>query len=150
MTDTATQFPLTLEAVLRRIEGGEGEALSLQTLIDTLFDLREVIRTRDAETNTLKSAKTDLEVYLLSRLDEQGLERMGTDVANISVSTEVVPTTHDWEALFNYIRDNDAFYLLQRRMNAGAYRELAASLPEGESLPGVEPFTKKKLNMRKV
>ena len=62
------------------------------------------------------------------------------------MSEQVVPSVTDWDEVYKYIKDNDAFYLLQRRMNAAPYREL---LGTEEQVPGVEALTVKKLGLLK-
>jgi hypothetical protein len=51
----------------------------------------------------------------------------------------------DWDLVYDYIKTNDSFYLLQKRMSAAAFREL---LNLGHEVPGVEIFKDRKLNLR--
>ena len=52
---------------------------------------------------------------------------------------------HRWPELFEWIADNKAAYILQKRLSSGAVQEL---LNEGTELPGVTTLTRKKLNLR--
>ena len=62
----------------------------------------------------------------------------------------VVPTPRNWELIYKYIQENNAFDLLQRRLsNAG----IQARWDEGiEHIPGVDkfPVTKFKVTNRKA
>ncbi len=71
--------------------------------------------------------------------------RIGGLSANVSISETDVPTVKDWDLVYDYIKTNDSFYLLQKRMSAAAFREL---LNLGHEVPGVEIFKDRKLNLR--
>ncbi len=71
--------------------------------------------------------------------------RIGGLSANVSISETDVPTVKDWDLVYDYIKTNDSFYLLQKRMSAAAFREL---LNLGHEVPGVENFKDRKLNLR--
>jgi hypothetical protein len=79
-------------------------------------------------------------------MDEVGLESARGGRATATISENVVPTATDWDALEQYIYENDALYLMQRRLSASAWRELIES---GEVVPGTEPYTQRSISLRK-
>ena len=106
-------------------------------------DERKTIAARDKE---LIEEFSKLQEELLEHLDKEGTTVSGNGGYTVSVSEVIVPTAVDWEAIFKYIKDKDALYMLERRISSVAWRELHQS---GETIPGTEPFTKRTINLRK-
>lgn len=59
----------------------------------------------------------------------------------------LVPKVESWDDLYSWILENQALYLLQRRVSSTAYRDL---LDSGEGPDGIVPETIRKLSVRKV
>lgn len=59
----------------------------------------------------------------------------------------VVPKVEDWDALYSWLLENKAPYVLQRRVSSTAYRDL---LDSGEGPDGIVPDTIVRLSSRKV
>ena len=106
-------------------------------------DERRDIGTRDKE---LVEKWRSLEMELITRLDEQGMLKASTVTGTASITETVVPQVVDWEAVYEHIKETGDFYLLQKRPAAAAFRELQAS---GIEIPGMEPYTKKTISLRK-
>lgn len=68
-------------------------------------------------------------------------------LARASASLELVPTVEDWEAFWDYIYQNKAAYLLQKRAAAKAVRDIWGT---GEALPGVKKFRQTKMSLTKI
>jgi len=118
---------------------------NLGDLIEQAHQLREVIRGDERKINALKEDFKELSSQIIVQMDEQGAKRIGGLSANVSISETDVPTVKDWDLVYEYIKTNDSFYLLQKRMSAAAFREL---LNLGHEVPGVEIFKDRKLNLR--
>lgn len=106
-------------------------------------DERRIISSRDKE---LISDWKSLEMELLLRLDEQGMEKVSTANGTAAISETVLPQVVDWDAFYQYMLDNDALYLLQKRPAAAAFREMQES---GQAIAGVEPFIQRTIGLRK-
>ena len=117
----------------------------LGDLIEQAHQLREVIRGDERKINALKEDFKELSSEIMVKMDAQGAKRIGGLSANVSISETDVPTVKDWDLVYDYIKTNDSFYLLQKRMSAAAFREL---LVLGHEVPGVEIFKDRKLNLR--
>lgn len=115
----------------------------LATQRDTL---REAKRLLETQVKDLDAQLAGNETDIIGIADEMGLDRFAVGKLTFSISSQVVGNVEDWDALHAYIKENDAFYLLQRRLSNAPYKEI---LDSGESLAGVVPFTKRSLNMRK-
>jgi hypothetical protein len=108
--------------------------------------LREAKRELETQVKDLDAQLAGNETDIIDIADEMGLDRFAVGKLTFSISSNVVGNVEDWDAVHAYIKENDAFYLLQRRLSNAPYKEI---LDSGESLPGVVPFTKRSLNMRK-
>lgn len=120
--------------------------LTLADLANDRDVLRERKRELEAEIKLLDQALAANELAIIERLDEMGVSRFAVGKLSFSISENTVGNVEDWDQVHSYIRDNNAFHLVQRRLANAAYKEL---LDMGDSLPGVVPFNKRSLNFRK-
>lgn len=118
---------------------------SLGATIDNLWAMREEKRRLEAELKEVEDRIAELEEQLLDRLDAEGLDKATGSKATVSVSTNTVAQVTDWDELWKFILKNKYTHLLQRRVSDPAYREL---LEQGKRVPGVEPFLRRRLNLR--
>ena len=120
--------------------------LTLADLANDRDVLRERKRELEAEVKLLDQALAANELAIIERLDEMGVNKFAVGKLSFSISENTVGNVEDWDQVHAYIRDNNAFHLVQRRLANAAYKEL---LDMGEELPGVVPFNKRSLNFRK-
>jgi hypothetical protein len=73
--------------------------------------------------NSKKKKVAELKDKLMSEMLEEGTLTYKAEDITASISTSVVPTVTDWGLLYNYIRENNAFDLLQKRISATAWRD---------------------------
>ena len=115
--------------------------------IDQLWALREKKRTAEAAVKVIEGDIDTLETALLARLDAQELDKASGQRATVSVGESINGTIEDWDLFTKFISKTKNFQLLHRRVTDTAYRELLAM---GRSVPGIKPFTKRKLNLRTI
>lgn len=115
--------------------------------IDKLHALREKKRALEAEVKKIEGEYAGLEEQLMEKLSADGLDKATGKAASVSITSNVVGNVVDWDALNKYIKRTGYFHLYQRRVSDPACRELFET--KG-SIPGVEPFTKKRLNLRSL
>jgi predicted nuclease with TOPRIM domain len=123
---------------------------SVGTIIDSLFQLRESKRQLEEQVKNLTTQYTELEEQLMEKLDADGLDKATGKLATAWVSSTVVANIdgeENWKEFYAFIKKTGYFHLLQRRVSDAAYREL---LESGKKIPGTQPFTKKRLNLRVV
>ena len=87
-----------------------------------------------------------LEMELLVRFDEQGINKASTDLGTVSITDTILPQVTDWDAVYEHIRDTGDFHLLQKRPAAAAFRELNQA---GIDVPGMDVYTKRAISLRK-
>lgn len=119
--------------------------MSLGALITFHEQLREEKRRLNERLKALDSELRYSESQVLDALDTAGLEHAKIDGVSVTVSEQTMPNVNDWDALYAFIKEHDAFYMLQRRVSTGPYREM---LQMEQEVPGVEPYTQRKVNMR--
>lgn len=106
-------------------------------------DERRRISERDKE---LVTEWRDLESKLLLRLDDQDMEKATvTGVGTASITTKTLPQVVDWDAFYAYMQENDALYLLQRRVATSAWNELRNS---NVAVPGIEAYEQRSISLR--
>lgn len=119
--------------------------MDTKQLAEDIKALRDKKRELEGELKTVKAELDEKSNQMREYLADNAMDRAAIAGLTFSVTTETVPSVTDWNAFGEYIQQNNALYLLQRRPAAAAYREL---LDEGVEIPGVEPFEKPKLNIR--
>ena len=119
---------------------------NIGTLINRLYEIREEMAELAKTEKVLRDEREVLKAQLIESYDSMGMTHSRTDKASATLTKTQVPVVKDWDALNEYILLNDALYLLQRRVNSAAYRELS---DQGEELPGVSSFEKIDISIRK-
>lgn len=115
--------------------------------IDALHALREDKRQLE-ELLKAKAQEIDLmENELIELMDQQNISKSTGTKATVSITTSTKPSVEDWDAFYAYIHRNKYYHLLERRPSVTGCRELFDT--KGK-IPGVVPFTQRKLNIRSV
>ena len=117
---------------------------TLGALIDNLYALSTERLEVEGKVEEMKSKERALREEIAKALTESGVNGATGQVANARKTSKTVATVKDWGLLWQYIKDHDAFDMVQRRCNDAAYRE---RLEAGEQVPGVEPFVVEDLSI---
>jgi len=118
---------------------------TITTLLDELTDVRGQVKSLQEQERALKRRQSDIEISLLTQLEDQGVDRVGNNLCTVSVKKEIVPTVEDWDQVHQHIIDTKQFELLQKRMSSVAFREL---LTMGMNVPGVKATELTRINFR--
>lgn len=119
----------------------------LDTLAEERDRLREAKRELERQVASLDEQLKANEQDIIEIADQTGLTRFAVGKLSFSISENTVGQVEDWDTVYDYIHDNRAFHLLQRRLSNAAYKEL---LDTGEAPRGINPVTLRSLNMRKA
>lgn len=122
------------------------ESLDLGTAIDKLYELRAKRLDAEKAIKAMKSDELALRVVIKRLLDAASLEGGRGQIASTSVIHSTEPTAKDWPAIYDFIRENDAFDMLQRRLSATAVKDRWES---GIIIPGIEKFDTWDLSLTK-
>ena len=115
--------------------------------IDALHDLREQKRALEEQIKEIVGQASELENALMEQMDTEGVSKSTGNSATVSITLSVKPSVDDWEAFYKYIHRMKYYHLLERRPSVTGCREL---LETKGKIPGIVPFTQRKLNIRSV
>ncbi len=125
-------------------------SLKLEDVIRTYVQLRDqksdLEKALNEQLDPIKKQLEKLASYLLRELPEQGASSFKTEGGTAFITTREWATVKDWEATLQYIRENDAYDLLERRVSKIAVRTLVDG---GTPPPGVNYGTKLGVNIRR-
>lgn len=120
-------------------------------VIRTYMKLRDQKAAIEAETKErvadLKAKMEKLEAYLKAQMDAQGLTSFKSDYGTAFLTTTDYANVADWDAVIRFIRDNEAYDMLEKRVSKIAVRgyiEANKAVP-----PGITYGTKLEVNIRK-
>lgn len=122
---------------------------SMGGLIDRLFHLRERKRLLQEEIKVIDSESALHEATLMARMDDEQTRRSEGKFATVTISESVVGRVSDWDKFFAFVGRKKLWHLLQRRTSDPAVREMF-QMKGDDAVPGVEPFTKRTLNLRRI
>lgn len=120
---------------------------TMGSTIDKLWAKREEKREAEAKVKIIETEIAVIEESLMERMDKEETSKSQGTKASVSITTATVANVEDWAAFHAYVAKNKYFHLLQKRVSDPAVRELWDS---GKKVPGVQPFSKRKLNIRSL
>lgn len=114
-------------------------------LRDARTKLRKQYDEADAD---LKAAQTKLETTMLDHLNKHGMDAVRTDAGTFYRQEEITPSASDWNALYEWIKDNDAWDALERRIKKTFIKEFQET-HDGGLPPGVSVFREYVVRVRR-
>lgn len=120
---------------------------TIGTKIDDLHEMRERKRALEEQVKEISRDMQSLEFELIKQMEAEGVTKSTGNRATVSVNDVVRPTVEDWDAFYAFIHRHRYYHLLERRPSASGCNELFESRGK---VPGVVPFTQRKLNIRSV
>ena len=119
------------------IPEGIGDKIDLRTALKLKLDAIQKIAKQYEE------LIGDVEISIQAHLEKEGTLAGAGKSATVSITESVVPTVKDWDQFYAFIHKKKWYHLLERRPSVTGCREI---FEMNGKLPGVEPFTKRKLN----
>lgn len=120
--------------------------MTLGEAIDTLYQARAARLAMAKEVKELQVKEAEAKVNVLKLLGESGLAKASGKLATAGITTEDVPYIKDWDQVYDYIKSNDRFDLLQKRIGVVAWRDL---FKDGILVPGTEAGVDTDLSLTK-
>ena len=111
------------------------ELKELGGTIDALYALRQSRLEKQKEIDAMKVEEMNFRQIIIGMLEESGLAKASGGMATAGIKVTVEPLVTDWDPVFEYIRKENKFELIQKRISAPAWRELKES---GILVPGTE------------
>ena len=107
---------------------------SIEDLAGAYINLRNEIEVReDAHKKSMEGIKGDFDHIsnaLLAMLNDQNLDSAKTAQGTVSRRVSTRYWTSDWEAMHNFLKDNDALYLLEKRISNKAMGDFLEENPD--------------------
>ena len=125
--------------------------LTVDTVIDTYLKLRNKKEAIESETKEkvkgIKDNMAKLEGWIKEQADKQGVKSFKTDHGTAFLTTTDFAQVADWDAVLDYIKTNDAFDMLEKRVSKTAVR---GYIEKNKTVPsGVNYGTRIDVNVRK-
>ena len=121
--------------------------MNLGELIDLRADLKVRKASIQREIDAVDDEIQDVERRIKEVMLQSDLKMASGTKAKVTLKEDLQPSVKDWAAFHEFIRTHDAFYLLQKRVAATAFRD---SLAAGEVIPGVEAVPVTSLSITSV
>lgn len=109
----------------------------LSTLVDSYVASRNERLSFAKVLADYERAEKERKQELIKYLIEHKLTAAGGSLGIVKLQTKVKPQTEDWEEVYRYIKQNDAFDLLQRRLTETAVK---LRWEDGIKIPGIGSF----------
>jgi hypothetical protein len=126
-------------------------AVTVDSVIRAYMKLRAQRDVIEAETkeklSLVKANMGKLEAWLMAKADADGVTSFKTDHGTAFLTTTDFANVEDWDAVLSFIKQEDAFDMLERRVSktaVRAYIDATKAVP-----PGVKYGTKLDINIRK-
>lgn len=100
-----------------------------------------------AKVKIIKENMAKLEAWLKEKADKDGVDSFKTSSGTAFLTTTDFARVEDWDAILGFIKDNDAYDLLEKRVSKTAVR---GYIEANKSVPsGVNYGTRIDVNVRK-
>jgi hypothetical protein len=130
VTDTSTEGQKAMSLDLAKVTRAH------INIRDSRHELRKQFEEKDAE---LKAAQVRLEAVMLDHLQKHGMDAVRTEVGTFYRQEEITPSAADWNALYDWIKEHDAWDCLERRIKRTFVKEYQEA-HDGGLPPGVSVF----------
>ena len=121
--------------------------MNLGELIDDLYTKRAMRLVAQKKTDEAAAIEAVAKTALIEHLQVIGLSKASGSLATASIKSVTIPKVQDWTEIHNWIRVNDRFDMLHKRISEVAWRE---TLEAGILVPGTESQDDIKLSLTKA
>lgn len=115
--------------------------------IDALYELRQERLNLEKHVDDAKLQEKTLESEIMLELNSLSATMLRGSKASFSVSKEVVPSVQSWGLLYDFIKGENDFTLLHKRISSTVWREYT---DDGLLVPGTTAMELPKVSLRKL
>ena len=126
------------------------------------IDLSKIIRARqkikaarkslsdafEGEDARLKEKQKELETFLLGYLIDNNAKSLATDEGTVFRKKDTIPRADDWDTIYNWIAETNAFDALERRIKK-TFVSTYMEANNGSVPPGMSVFSEWKVGVRR-
>jgi len=124
----------------------------INAVVEHYITLRDHKSKLDAEHKArvaeIDAQMKNAEAFLLNRLNESGLDRMGADAGTVFVQVKTMPSIKDKASFVDYIKQSGQVELLQLRVSSTAVKEFMENNNQ-QLPPGVDITTAREVTVRR-
>ena len=117
-------------------------------LVDAYMNIRNAIQEKEKDIKYMKEQQTAISEKLLELCAEQGMDSIRTQHGTASRRTQSSYWTSDWEQMYAFISENDAYHLLEKRIHNAHMKEFLQENPDKTPI-GLQSETKYIISVRK-
>ena len=99
-------------------------------LADIYIKMRERIRELEDKVKRIKEQQAMVADKMLELCNEQDANSLTTTNGTISRRLNSSYWTSDWDSFYNFVKDNDAYHLLEKRIHNGNMKEFLTDNPD--------------------
>jgi len=126
--------------------------MDMNQLVSVYTKIREkraqIKKAYDAEDASLKEKLTKLEGVLLGQLNTTNTDAIRTEAGTFYRQEDITPSGADWSAFYDWVKENDAFDALERRIKKTFIADYMER-HEGAIPPGVSVYRQYVVRVRK-
>ena len=106
------------------------ESTALEDIVTEYIEVRDKVRDITVEYETkvegLKTRKDELKAKLLEVCRSIGADSSKTQIGTISRSVKETFRANDWNSMYNFVEENEAYHLLEKRIHQSNMKEFYA------------------------
>lgn len=121
--------------------------VKLGDIVDMLYKLRMERAALSKLEDAVHKTETQLKEHCIKQFKKPDLQGARGKIAVAELKPKVVPQMKDWRKFCTYVKRENAFDLLQRRLNELAVKE---RWDNNKAVPGVDRFNTVVLSVNKV
>ena len=120
--------------------------MSTTELTERMRNVSSKITENNAVGKELTAEKSSISKILIDRMEQAETNALENEFGTFTLKITERAHVKDWDSVYKYIRENDAFYLLNKAMNVRALKD---ALKSGEVVPETEIFEQKSVGVTK-
>ena len=122
--------------------------VTIDTLCKVYMKMRAKVSELDAQIATIKEQQEQVSIAMRDKMKELGVNSLRTDHGTVTMLKKTRYYTQDWDSFKNFVLENQAVDLLERRI---AQTNMTQFLEENPGLvpPGLNADTKFDVSVRK-
>lgn len=114
---------------------------------DMLYELREQRLVLQKQVDLLAVKEAAIRDYFVETLPKSQASGIAGRFAVVRIDTKTIPQVEDWNKFYAYVKKNNRFDLMQRRLADGAVKEMWEN---EKPVPGVGKFIAKTVSCTKI
>jgi hypothetical protein len=103
---------------------------SADKLTKIYIKMRNAIKEKEDEIKTIKKQQETVVEKLLALCEEQDLDSLRTSSGTVSRRVQSHYWTSDWERMYDFLKEHDAFHLLEKRISGLAMKQFLEDNPD--------------------